>query len=128
MLSDQARAAIGAEVAYRPRPEAKPERGVIEDVNGYGMVLVRYDGSNVSKSTPAADLEFFHQLEGPVKLHRLPPYAGEGAVTTMCDHGKCPRRHDWMITCSCGERFYTGRLKYSRGRAEAHRLGREYVR
>lgn len=127
MLSDQARAAIGAEVVYRPRPDAAQERGVIEDVNGYGMVAVRYGDSAVTKSTKAEDLEFFHVLQGPVKLHRLPAHAGEGATTTMCDHGKCPRRHDWLISCSCGAGFYTSRLKYSQGRAEAHRLGREYA-
>jgi len=124
MLSDEARAAIEAEVVYLPRPGATPEHGVIKDVNGYGMVAVLYDGSTVTKATEAKDLRFFHVLEGPVKLHRT----SVPELLRLCDHGKCPRRHEWLITCSCGEKICTGKLKYSRARADAHRLGREYVR
>lgn len=123
MLSDEARAAIGAEVLYRPRPDTKPEKGVILDVNGYGSVMVQYENSNVAKSTQAKDLEFFHVLEGPVKLHRT----SDPMLLRLCDHGRCPRRHDWLTTCSgCGEQICTGRLKYTQARADAHRLGREY--
>jgi hypothetical protein len=121
---DVARRAVGAEVVYTSHPGAQGEPGRIVYVAPYPeqLVRVRYGGQEESKSTPVAKLEFLHVLGAPVRLHRV---TSPSAATAACGKDKCTRRHDWLIKCSCGRKFWTGKLKYSRDKAEAHQRGQE---
>lgn len=98
---------INARVVYAGR-----ERGVITGVNNQSMVMVRYDGDQMAKATWPKDLEFVHELGEPVRVHRELPLH-------VCT-GTCSRRHDFIITCGCTRRFWTGKLKHTLARAQDH--------
>lgn len=120
MNLDTAHDAIGAEVLYRPRPNAHGQRGRIEAACTHPHhVMVRFSGDGLAKATPVAQLEFFHQLAAPLRLHLTT--VGNG----VCDNGNCSRSHNWIIECSCGRKFTRSRLKYSRLAAQAHQYGSE---
>ena len=110
---DEAEDAVGAEVRYGPR-----QRGVITGVNQLGMVMVRYDGELISKATLPRDLNWVHQLRPADKVHRE---LDVGA----CGTKRCRRRHDYIIVCVCGRKFWTGKLKYSLAKARDHQRGKE---
>lgn len=111
---EEAEQAIGAEVVYHGQHD---EHGTIAGVSG-DYVMVRYGAEKVSKATPPPNLDWAHQLGSHSKAHRESPPG-------RCGNGNCSRRHDYLITCSCGRRFWTGKLKFTRRRALDHQRGRE---
>ena len=117
--------ALGAEVIYQAYPKAPAERGALTGVNGINHAMVCYGNGEYAqvKATPLNRLKFAHRLGKMIKLHRP---SSTSPRPTICEDSTCARRHDWKQRCSCGETFYTGKLKYTRERARAHQCGREY--
>ena len=123
MKTETARTAVGAQVVYTAHLQAAPEYGVIDSGGTHRHhVMVLFEGQDTPKSTPTGRLDFRHRLSDPIKLHR----ASGREYSLVCEDGNCSRRHDFKIKCSCGEELWTGLLKFTKARAEAHQAGREY--